>query len=187
MIKPTKLQETELQELQNFQSQSEALIAQLGQIGFRKLQLEKDEQYLKQVLENSGSEIIEVQRSEIANRFRCVPSQINYVINTRFTFERGYIVESKRGGGGFIRISKVQIHDQENLLMEVHEQVGTQLSQASAEHIILRLFEASILTSRETRMIITMMHRDTIALAVQERDFVRARMMSALLRAIQSI
>jgi hypothetical protein len=53
MIKPTKLQETELQELQNFQSQSEALIAQLGQIGFRKLQLEKDEQYLKQVFDQT--------------------------------------------------------------------------------------------------------------------------------------
>lgn len=51
MIKPTKLQETELQELQDFQAQSEALIAQLGQIGFRKLQLEKDEQYLKQVFD----------------------------------------------------------------------------------------------------------------------------------------
>jgi hypothetical protein len=53
MIKPTKLQETELQELQNFQTQSEALIAQLGQIGFRKLQLEKDEQYLKQVFDQT--------------------------------------------------------------------------------------------------------------------------------------
>ena len=53
MIKPTKLQETELQELQNFQAQSEALIAQLGQIGFRKLQLEKDEQYLKQVFDQT--------------------------------------------------------------------------------------------------------------------------------------
>ena len=51
MIKPTKLQETELQELQDFQAQSEALIAQLGQIGFRKLQLEKEEQYLKQVFD----------------------------------------------------------------------------------------------------------------------------------------
>ena len=53
MIKPTKLQETELQELQNFQAQSEELIAQLGQIGFRKLQLEKDEQYLKQVFDQT--------------------------------------------------------------------------------------------------------------------------------------
>lgn len=53
MIKPTKLQETELQELQDFQAQSEALIAQLGQVGFRKLQLEKEEQYLKQVFDQT--------------------------------------------------------------------------------------------------------------------------------------
>jgi hypothetical protein len=51
MIKPTKLQETELQELQDFQSQSETLIAQLGQIGFRKLQIEKEEHYLKQLFD----------------------------------------------------------------------------------------------------------------------------------------
>ena len=64
------------------------------------------EEYLKQVLEKSEEEIVEIKRSEIANKFQCVPSQINYVINTRFTLERGYIVESKRGGGGFIRIIK---------------------------------------------------------------------------------
>ena len=51
MIKPTKLQETELQELKDFQNQSESLIAQLGQLSFRKLQLEKEEQYLKQAFE----------------------------------------------------------------------------------------------------------------------------------------
>lgn len=66
------------------------------------------EQYLKQVLELSEREIVEIRRSEIADKFQCVPSQINYVINTRFTVERGYLVESKRGGGGFIRIAKVK-------------------------------------------------------------------------------
>ena len=55
--------------------------------------------------------LLKLKRSEIADKFQCVPSQINYVINTRFTIERGYIVESKRGGGGYIRIMKVQSHD----------------------------------------------------------------------------
>lgn len=55
------------------------------------------EQYLKRVLDQNGKEILEIKRSEIADKFQCVPSQINYVINTRFTSERGYIVESKRG------------------------------------------------------------------------------------------
>lgn len=65
------------------------------------------ENYLKQVLELSESEIVEIKRSEVANKFQCVPSQINYVINTRFTMEKGYMVESKRGGGGYIRISRL--------------------------------------------------------------------------------
>lgn len=58
------------------------------------------EAYLKRVLQMSGEDIVEIKRSEIADRFECVPSQINYVIKTRFTVEKGYIVESKRGGGG---------------------------------------------------------------------------------------
>lgn len=56
------------------------------------------EQYLKQVIDLSNNNVIEIKRNEIADRFDCVPSQINYVINTRFTLERGFVVESKRGG-----------------------------------------------------------------------------------------
>ena len=75
------------------------------------------ESYLKDILENS--EIIEIRRAEMAQLFNCVPSQINYVINTRFTFQRGYLVESKRGGGGYIRISKVKISDQHYFLKQM--------------------------------------------------------------------
>ncbi|MDV2583569.1 CtsR family transcriptional regulator, partial [Alkalibacillus haloalkaliphilus] len=74
------------------------------------------EKYLKQVLEMSEADHVEIKRSEIADKFQCVPSQINYVINTRFTIERGYIVESKRGGGGYIRIMKVESHDYADLI-----------------------------------------------------------------------
>ncbi|MCC5714945.1 CtsR family transcriptional regulator, partial [Klebsiella pneumoniae] len=63
------------------------------------------EQYLKTTLMRSGNELLEIKRSELAKQFQCVPSQINYVISTRFTLEKGYIVESKRGGGGYIRIT----------------------------------------------------------------------------------
>ncbi len=58
------------------------------------------EQYLKQILQQSPGGVIEIQRNDLADQFNCVPSQINYVISTRFTLEKGYIVESKRGGGG---------------------------------------------------------------------------------------
>lgn len=66
------------------------------------------EQYLKQVLDQNGKEILEIKRSEIADKFQCVPSQINYVINTRFTSERGYIVESKREAAVIFVLSKLK-------------------------------------------------------------------------------
>ena len=65
------------------------------------------ETYLKTILAQEAA--VEIRRAEIARRFNCVPSQINYVIKTRFTPARGYIVESKRGGGGYIRIVKVKL------------------------------------------------------------------------------
>ena len=64
----------------------------------------------------SEREVVEIKRNEIADKFQCVPSQINYVINTRFTIEKGYVVESKRGGGGYIRIIKVHSYDHAHLI-----------------------------------------------------------------------
>ncbi|MBC8829831.1 CtsR family transcriptional regulator, partial [Escherichia coli] len=98
------------------------------------------EAYLKQVLESS--EAVEIKRSEIADKFECVPSQINYVINTRFTMERGYIVESKRGGGGYIRIIKVKMNDKLQLLEAIISMVhDKKVSQSFSEDVILRLLE----------------------------------------------
>ena len=77
------------------------------------------EQYLKQVIDLSNNNVIEIKRNEIADRFECVPSQINYVINTRFTLERGFVVESKRGGGGYIRIIKVKLHDDIDIIDQI--------------------------------------------------------------------
>ena len=65
------------------------------------------EAYLKEILGNS--EQIEIRRSEVANHFDVVPSQINYVIKTRFTLQNGYLVQSKRGGGGYIRIERINL------------------------------------------------------------------------------
>lgn len=75
--------------------------------------------------------VLELQRSDLAQRFGCVPSQINYVMSTRFSPEHGYIVESRRGGGGYIRITRVQV-DRHTLLMHVINSVGDTLDLASA-------------------------------------------------------
>ena len=67
------------------------------------------EQYIKKLFDEASENQIVIKRSNVAQKFDCVPSQLNYVIKTRFTPEHGFIIESKRGGGGFIRITKLFI------------------------------------------------------------------------------
>ena len=120
------------------------------------------ESYLKQVIDKNGKGHIEVKRSELAEQFQCVPSQINYVINTRFTIERGYFVESKRGGGGFIRIVRVELHSKKDLIDEVLDQIGLSIPQTAAEHIIHRLLDEEILSNREAHLPLPLPARDEL-------------------------
>ena len=143
------------------------------------------EQYLKQVLDQNGKEILEIKRSEIADKFQCVPSQINYVINTRFTSERGYIVESKRGGGGYIRIIKIKMNNEVVLINNIISQINTYLSQAASDDIILRLLEDKVISEREAKMMVSVMDRSVLYIDLPERDELRARMMKAMLTALK--
>ncbi len=85
------------------------------------------EAYIKSILAQAG--MVELKRSELADVFQVVPSQINYVIKTRFTESRGYIVESKRGGGGYIRIGKIEFSDRHQMLCGLYDSVGERVSQ----------------------------------------------------------
>ncbi|KAA6444000.1 CtsR family transcriptional regulator [Bacillus swezeyi] len=143
------------------------------------------EQYLKQVLEKNGKEILEIKRSEIADKFQCVPSQINYVINTRFTSERGYIVESKRGGGGYIRIIKIKMNDKTDLINNIINQIYTRLPQAASDDIILRLLENGVITESEAKLMVSVMDRSVLYIDLPERDELRARMMKAMLTSLK--
>src|SRR5699024_12052507 len=94
------------------------------------------ERYLKQVLRSEGQNMIEIKRSEIADQFKCVPSQINYVINTRFTEEKGYLIESKRGGGGYIRIIRIEHQEQSELIDAIIKLIQPTVTQQSAVDIV---------------------------------------------------
>ena len=133
----------------------------------------------------SQEDLVEIKRSEIADKFQCVPSQINYVINTRFTIERGYLVESKRGGGGYIRIMKVQTHDEAHLIDQLLSLVNNRISQVNAENIVIRLVEENVITSREAKIMISVLHRSVLYLELPQRDELRARMLRAMLTAIK--
>lgn len=139
------------------------------------------ENHLKQILEKSKQGFVEIQRSELADRFQCVPSQINYVINTRFTIEKGYLVESKRGGGGFIRIKKVQLISNQQVLQSFLDMIEEDISQSAAEDMIARLFEVGMITEREARLMKAVVQRHVLSFHVQVRDQLRARILKAML------
>ena len=143
------------------------------------------EQYLKQVLELSEKEIVEIKRSEIADKFQCVPSQINYVINTRFTIEKGYAVESKRGGGGYIRIMKVKSYDHAHLIDQLLSLLKNRVSQNSAENVILRLVEEDVISKREAKIMLSVMDRSVLYIDLPYRDELRARMLKAMLTTLK--
>jgi len=92
---------------------------------------------------------IEIQRNELANQFNCVPSQINYVISTRFTTDRGYYVESRRGGGGHVRIKRINITIPGNYLMHIVSSMGSSISQQSAEVFINNFVDYDVISERE--------------------------------------
>ena len=143
------------------------------------------ENYLKKVLELSDTEIIEIKRGEMADKFQCVPSQINYVINTRFTIERGYLVESKRGGGGYIRITKVKIHDQAHLIDQLTLIIGKGISQTGAEDVIIRLVEEEVISAREAKLMFSAINRTVLYIELPDRDKLRARMLKAMIQSIK--
>ena len=102
--------------------------------------------FINEELEQADG-VLELQRSDLAQRFGCVPSQINYVMSTRFSPERGYIVESRRGGNGYIRISRVRM-DRQTLLMHVINSLGSELDYASARAILTNLAESGAVSVR---------------------------------------
>mgnify|MGYP000009793617 FL=1 len=100
--------------------------------------------FIQQELDQAGG-ALELQRADLAQRFNCVPSQINYVMSTRFSPEHGYIVESRRGGGGYIRITRVQV-DRQTLLMHVINSIGDRLDAASARAIAQNLVQSEAIS-----------------------------------------
>lgn len=143
------------------------------------------EQYLKKVLDMSEREHVEIKRSEIADKFQCVPSQINYVINTRFTIEKGYLVESKRGGGGYIRIMKVQSYDDAHLIDQILSLIENRIPQNTAESVIFRLVEEDVISKREAKIMLSVIDRSVIYIDLPYRDELRARMLKAMLTSLK--
>lgn len=140
------------------------------------------EAYLIELLQLSGERVIEVQRNEIAQVFACAPSQINYVLTTRFGPEQGYLVESRRGGGGFLRITRLEMNENELLesLLDFIEE--TLVSYQAGERLLLRLLEEDFLTDREALLMKAVISPQALGVAPPHQDFIRANILKAMLQ-----
>ncbi|MEI4366835.1 CtsR family transcriptional regulator [Streptococcus suis] len=135
------------------------------------------EEHIKAILDQVS--VAELRRSELASRFEVVPSQINYVIKTRFTASRGYIVESKRGGGGYIRIGRITFSDKHELVHDLLNNMGEQLSATVYADILQLLFDEGLMTEREGNLFLSTGSDEILG---KDASTIRARMMRQILR-----
>ena len=137
-------------------------------------------EFIRGELEDADG-VLELQRNDLAQRFHCVPSQINYVMSTRFSPEHGYIVESRRGGGGYIRITRVRV-DRPTLLMHFINSIGPEIDTQSALAIVRNLYETEAI-SQETARLLQIVLSDTALRSVPRstRDVLRADLMRQVL------
>lgn len=136
------------------------------------------EQFIREALEDESS--VNLQRNELASHFGCVPSQINYVISTRFTNERGYIVESRRGGGGGITIKKITLSDS-NPIMHTINSIGETLDYATAKALIANLESYGVVTKREALLILSALTDNVLNLPGSVSSKLRSAMFKKML------
>lgn len=138
------------------------------------------EAFIKSLLEE-GQEQVDVQRNELAQYFRCAPSQITYVLSTRFTPDHGYVIESRRGGGGYIRIVRLRESPGSNLLYLINKRIGSEISRQDCEAIISQLQENCVIAEGEAGLMRAAVSDDAIGLPIAFKDTLRASTMRAML------
>ena len=136
------------------------------------------EKFIKEMLEENRE--IELQRNELANRFNCVPSQINYVISTRFSPERGYSVESRRGGGGYIRITRTAPSGDSYIINAINL-IGDTISYTNASSLIEDMYRLGIINQREVKIILAAISDNTIPVIQSQKGIVRAKILKNIL------
>jgi len=142
------------------------------------------EAFLKSMInEEQGS--VEIQSNELANQFNCVPSQINYVISTRFTTDKGYYVESRRGGGGYISIKRLNTQSAGDYLMHIIASMGNKISQHTCEVFINNFVDYNIIERREAMLMKAATSDKVLAdVPVDKRDDVRATILKNMLMSL---
>ena len=137
------------------------------------------EEFIKDLFDDEN-EAIEIQRNELAEHFNCVPSQINYVISTRFKPSQGYYVESRRGGGGHITIKKVN-NTKEDYIMHIINNIGQNLTSNEVDILISDFLSYNIIDKKEAKLLKVATSDNVLGLPKNIKDEVRARIFKNML------
>lgn len=141
------------------------------------------EEFIKSLLGQSDGSL-ELQRNELADYFDCAPSQINYVLATRFSLDRGYHIESRRGGGGFIKIVRIDVDKDEYIFYLVTQRIGSKINEPAAEAIIAHLAEQQIISRREANIMRAAVQDKSLGVPVAVKDTMRAGILRAMLTSV---
>lgn len=145
----------------------------------------KIEQFLLEQLEVEQREYIEIGRNELAERFNCAPSQINYVLSTRFTPYKGYYIESRRGGSGYIKITKLEMTENQLINRILSETIKDSITLDKVKHILQGLTEEDVIEEREALLITHSLDDHALkSIDINDRNYVRASIFKNVLLAL---
>ena len=137
------------------------------------------EDFIKDMMKDED-DFIEIQRNELAEHFNCVPSQINYVIATRFRPQQGYYVESRRGGGGHIRIKKIN-NDKEDYFMHIINNIGDKITSNDVDILISNLLSYDLIDEQLAKLLKVATSDNVLIVPIQYRDELRASIFKNML------
>ena len=144
------------------------------------------EKFIKNLMEDSNT--VQIQRNELANLFDCAPSQINYVLTTRFSREKGYEVQSKKGGGGYVKIKKISKLNQEQILHILHKNIDKEITYIQGKVVVKWLLDKNLINNRESKIILCAIDDKSLNSPICGlNDIVRAKILKNMIEELFNI
>ena len=141
--------------------------------------------FINDMIEDKKDKEVIIQRNELADKFNCAPSQINYVLTTRFTSEKGYMIESRRGGGGYIIIKRIEYNNKEKQVEAINKAIGESLTYSAALLLLEHLYETNLITKRELEIVKISINDRTLSNA-EDKNKLRAEILKGIIMVILS-
>ena len=144
------------------------------------------EKFIKNLMPDSNT--VQIQRHELANLFDCAPSQINYVLTTRFSREKGYEVQSKKGGGGYVKIEKISKLNQEQILHILHKNIDKEITYIQGKVVVKWLLDKNLINNRESKIILCAIDDKSLNSPICGlNDIVRAKILKNMIEELFNI